>query len=56
MTHNNQKLNIQNKEEILKVASDQVTYKDRTIRVTPDYSIENLKARREDLDRCSTDS
>ena len=38
-------LNIQNKEGILKAAreKEQVTYKDRSIRITLDFSIETLK-------------
>ena len=41
-------LNIQNKERILKAAKEngQVTYKGKPIRITPDFSIETMKARR----------
>jgi len=41
-------LNMQNKEKILKAAreKDYVPYKDRSIRITPDFSTETLKARR----------
>jgi hypothetical protein len=40
--------NAQNKEKILKAVREkgQVTYKDRPIRITPDFSPEILKARR----------
>jgi hypothetical protein len=40
--------NAQNKERILKVVreKDQVTYKGRPIRITPDFSSETMKARR----------
>ena len=40
--------NIQNKERILRAAKKkgQVTYKGRPIRITPDFSMETLKARR----------
>ena len=40
--------NAWNKERILKAEKerDQVTYKGRTIRITPDFSRETLKARR----------
>jgi hypothetical protein len=40
--------NAQNKERILKRVrgKDQVTYKGRPIRITPDFSSENIKARR----------
>ena len=41
-------LNIQNKERILKAAreKEQVAYKGRPIRNTPDFSMETLKSRR----------
>jgi hypothetical protein len=41
-------LNEQNRERILKAVrqKDQVTYKGRPVRITPDFSIETLKARR----------
>ncbi|KAL6087923.1 hypothetical protein STEG23_014461 [Scotinomys teguina] len=41
-------LNIQNKERILRAAKEkgQLTYKGRPIRITPDFSMETLKARR----------
>jgi hypothetical protein len=41
-------LNEQSKERILKTAreKDQVTYKGRPIRITPDFSTETMKARR----------
>ena len=41
-------LNIQNKERILKAIGEknQVTYKGRTIRITLDFSMDTLKARR----------
>ena len=41
-------LNGQNKERILKAAREkgQVTYKNRPIRITPDFSTETMKARR----------
>ena len=41
-------LNMQNKERILRAAKEkyQVTYKGRPIRITPDFSMEKLKARR----------
>jgi hypothetical protein len=40
--------NAQNKERILKAVREkgQVTYKDRPIRITPEFSAETLKARR----------
>jgi hypothetical protein len=40
LSHNNQKLNVQNKKKILKAAREkgQVTYKGRPIRITPDFS------------------
>ena len=40
--------NIQNKEQILRAASEkgQVTYKGKPIRITPDFSMETMKARR----------
>jgi hypothetical protein len=40
--------NAQNKERILKAVKErgQVTYKDRPIRITPEFSQENMKARR----------
>ena len=40
--------NAQNKEKILKAVREkgQVTYKDRPIRITPDFSPETMKARR----------
>ena len=39
--------NIQNKERILRVAKEkgQVTYKGKRIRITPDFSMETMKAR-----------
>ena len=44
----NKTLNAQNKERILKAAKGkgQVTYKGRTIRITPDISTATMKARR----------
>jgi hypothetical protein len=41
-------LNAQNKERILKAVREkgQVTYKDRPIRITPNFSTETLKGRR----------
>ena len=50
-------LNVQNKEKILRAAREkgQVTYKGKPIRITPDFSLETLKARRTWLDRYSTD-
>jgi hypothetical protein len=44
-----QTLNAQNKERILKVIREkgQVTHKGRLIRITPDFSFETLKARRD---------
>ncbi|KAL6090872.1 hypothetical protein STEG23_021833 [Scotinomys teguina] len=41
-------LNIQNKERILRTAKEkgQLTYKGRPIRITPDFSMETLQARR----------
>jgi hypothetical protein len=41
-------LNAQYKERILKAANKkvQVTYKSRAIKITPDFSTENIKARR----------
>jgi hypothetical protein len=50
-------LNIHNKERMLKATNEQgqVTYKSRPIRITPDFSVETLKARK-GLDRCVTDS
>ena len=41
-------LNIQNKERILRDAKEkvQVVYKGRPIRITPDFSMETMKARR----------
>lgn len=41
MTHNNQTLNVQNKESILKLAieNDQVTYKVSSFRITPDFQL-----------------
>ncbi|KAL6054958.1 hypothetical protein STEG23_030485, partial [Scotinomys teguina] len=41
-------LNIQNKERILRAAKEkgQLTYKGRPIRITPDFSVETLQARR----------
>jgi hypothetical protein len=41
-------LNTQNKERILKAASEkgQVTYKGRPMRIIPDFSTETMKARR----------
>jgi hypothetical protein len=41
-------LNIENKERILKLTrkKDQVIYKDISIRITPDFSVETLKIRR----------
>ena len=41
-------LNAQNKERILKAVREkgEVTYKGRSIRITPDFSTENLNARR----------
>jgi hypothetical protein len=41
-------LNAQNKERILKAVKGkgQVTYKGRTIRITPHFSPENMKARK----------
>jgi hypothetical protein len=47
---------IQNKERILKVSrrKEQVTNKGRPIRITPDFSMENLMT--EGLDRCFTNS
>ena len=40
--------NIQNKEQILRAAREkvQVTYKGKPIRITPDFSMETMKARR----------
>ena len=40
--------NIQNKERILMVAKEkgQVTHKGRSVKITPDFSIETIKARR----------
>ena len=40
-------LNIQSKERILRAAKekDQVTYKGRPIRITPDFPLETMKAR-----------
>jgi hypothetical protein len=40
--------NVQNKERILKAVREkgQVTYKDRCIRITPDFSPEMMKAKR----------
>jgi hypothetical protein len=39
---------VQNKEQTLKTAREknQITYKGRSIRITPDFSIETLRARR----------
>ena len=50
--------NVQNKGRIFKavVGKDQLTYKDRSIRVTPDFSTETLKTRRAWIDRCLADS
>jgi hypothetical protein len=47
-----QTLNIKNKERMLKTAreKDQVTYKGRPIRITPDFSMEILKVRRAQTD------
>ena len=44
--------NIQNKEQILRAArkNDQVTYKGKPIRITPDFSMETMKARRSWID------
>jgi hypothetical protein len=44
--------NAQNKEIILKAVrgKDQVTYKDRPIRITPDFSPETMKVRRSSAD------
>ena len=44
--------NIQNKEKILRAANEkgQVTYKGKPIRITPDFSMETLKARRSWID------
>lgn len=41
-------LNLQNKEKILKATrqKDQLTYKDKHIRITPGFSTETLKAKR----------
>ena len=41
-------INIQSKERILRAAKEkgQVTYKGRPIRITPDFSLETMKARR----------
>ena len=41
-------LNLQNKERILKTAREkcQVTYKDRVIRISPDFSTETIKPER----------
>lgn len=40
-------LNVQNKEKILKTAreNDQITYKSRPIRITPEFSKKTVKAR-----------
>jgi hypothetical protein len=48
--------NAQNKERILKAVrwKGQVTYEGRTIRITPDFSIETLKARRSQADVIQT--
>ena len=45
--YNNQNAKHKNKERILKATKEkgQVTYKDGPIRITPDFSIEALKAR-----------
>ena len=50
-------LNAQNKERLLKAAreKDQVIYKGRPIRITHDFQMENLKARRSWTERNSTD-
>ena len=44
--------NIQNKEQILRAAKEkgQVTYKGKPIRITPDFSLETMKARRSWID------
>ena len=44
--------NIQNKEKILRAAKEnfQVTYEGKPIRITPDISMETLKARRSWID------
>ena len=48
LTHNNQNTKLQNKERLLKAAreKDQVTYKGRPVRITLDFSVETIKARR----------
>ena len=48
MSHNNQKTKITKQGIILKVAreKDYVTYKDRPIRIIPDFSTETMKAKR----------
>jgi hypothetical protein len=44
----NKTLNVQNKERILKASREKskVTYKDRPIRITSDFSTKTMKARR----------
>ncbi|MBV2134755.1 hypothetical protein KRX52_18445, partial [Pseudomonas sp. MAP12] len=44
--------NVQNKEKILRAAREkgQVTYKGKPIRITPNFSMETLKARRTSID------
>lgn len=46
LTHNNQTLNIWNKENKLKAArgKDKLTHKGRLIRITPHFSVKILKA------------
>ena len=48
--------NIQNKEQILRAAREkgQVTYKGKPIRITPDFSMETIKARRSWIDVLQT--
>ena len=52
MPYNNQNKNIQNKERILSAAKEkgQITYKGKPIRITPDFSMETMKARRSWID------
>jgi hypothetical protein len=47
-SHNNQTLNAQNKERILKAAREKgrIIYKGRPVRITSDFSTEIMKARR----------
>jgi hypothetical protein len=48
LSHRSQNTKWKNKERILKAVREksQVTYKCRTIRITPDFSPETMKARR----------